>query len=302
MLTHTKHHCLPPLLQISISAEKPQTPFHFDTYVLQERRPPRRPKGTSKVQLQRGKKVVAGALYAAALPSSGLTYFRAPTGAKAGDVLYANEEDDDGLIWGDKAFRQRGNGYRQQGRCDHLEVGADASSQTSKVAAKDVLNCSEWMQTDMSTLDGQLGRVRQIKRSGHPPMKVITASQLERSRRLPRSSEELAEDLESLLQRHGQEGSKPSLVVVMFSHRWFRPEADEPHPDDEAGHKVRGMLQFAKWLKWIQAASEPENNFRGICRELLNHFDGKASSRATVVHARVRIISSLSPARKLWLL
>jgi hypothetical protein len=41
----------------------------------------------------------------------------------------------------------------------------------------------------------------------------------------------------------------------MFSHRWLRPDADQAHPDDAAGHKAMAMVQFADWLMWMQSAS-----------------------------------------------
>lgn len=53
----------------------------------------------------------------------------------------------------------------------------------------------EW-NVDMSTLEGQLSRVRQISETGHPRMTVTTDSKLEKMKRLPRSSEGLADDLE----------------------------------------------------------------------------------------------------------
>ena len=181
-------------------------------------------------------------------------------------------DDDDGVIWGDQAPRSTVQGQQeQQEQQERWAQGrGDASSASEPVAVKDVITSDEWKKANMSTFDGQLSRVGQIKRSGHPPMKVITASQLESIKRLPRSSEDLTEDLESLLQRHGREkrkedaccghkiveGNKPSVVVVMFSHKWLRPDAAEAHPDDASGHKARAMVQFAKWLKWLQAASK----------------------------------------------
>jgi hypothetical protein len=139
---------------------------------------------------------------------------------------------------------------------------------------KDVLNSSDWKTAEMSTFDGQRSRVRQIRTSGHPPMKIITSSQVRRLKRLPRSSEGHTVDLGSLLQHHGrekkdrldfwsfgnkiEETTKPSLAVIMFSHRWFRSDADQAHPDDAAGHKAMAMVQFADWLMWMQSASNQE--------------------------------------------
>jgi hypothetical protein len=67
-------------------------------------RPPRRPKGTAKAMIARGKLPVAGALYVVSFPF-GPTYFRLPTGAKAGDTVYVKLPDvfDDGTVWGDNA-------------------------------------------------------------------------------------------------------------------------------------------------------------------------------------------------------
>ena len=121
----------------------------------------------------------------------------------------------------------------------------------------DVLASPEWKDANMSSLDGQLKRVRKISSSGYPPMKVITASQLQKLKRLPRSSDGLAVDLESLLLQHRGESDKSTVVVVFFSHRWFRPSAQVRHPDDAAGHKAMAMVQFAKWLMWMQKASDP---------------------------------------------
>jgi hypothetical protein len=138
----------------------------------------------------------------------------------------------------------------------------------------EVMQSSEWKNAEMSTLSGQLSRVRQISNSGHPRMKVITASKLRRLKRLPRSSEGLADDLELLLQEHGPEkwddpltkapqetADKPSLVVVFFSHKWFRGNGGGPdgnsHPDNAAGQKAMVMVQFADWLMWRQKASAP---------------------------------------------
>jgi len=220
---------------------------------------------------------------------------------------------------------------------------------TATLEVEKVLASSDWKSADMSSLAGQLSRVRQITRSGHPPMKVITASQLKKLKRLPRSSEGLAEDLESFLQRHGSEkirdsqsesgcvtclthklarmvkmeqksrkqigrdrgtachdvemsllqssrihpedvgrgsgevdtdeertsglhgldggADKSSVVVVFFSHRWFRPSGEVAHPDDAAGHKAMAMVQFADWLMWMQHASDPnrpKTEFRGF--------------------------------------
>ncbi len=120
----------------------------------------------------------------------------------------------------------------------------------------DVLASPEWKAANMSSLDGQLKRVRKISSSGHPPMKVITASQLQKLKRLPRSSDGLAVDLESLLLQHRGESDKSTVVVVFFSHRWFRPRQVQ-HPDDAAGHKAMAMVQFAKWLMWMQKVSDP---------------------------------------------
>ena len=150
-------------------------------------------------------------------------------------------------------------------------MGGHSPSQTNKTPVEEVLTSSEWQNVDMSSLDGQLARVRQISRSGHPRMTVFTASTIRRLKRLPRSSEGLAEDLESLLHRHGPEkystghvkSGKPSIVVVMFSHRWFRGDEmvhNLAHPDNAAGHKAMAMVQFAEWLMWIQAASDPHNS------------------------------------------
>ena len=52
-----------------------------------------------------------------------------------------------------------------------------------------------------------------------------------------------------------EETTKPSVAVIMFSHRWLRPDADQAHPDDAAGHKAMAMVQFADWLMWMQSAS-----------------------------------------------
>ena len=69
-----------------------------------ERRPPRRPKGTAKAMIARGKLPVAGALYVVSFPF-GPTYFRLPSGAKAGETVYVKLPDvfDDGTVWGDNA-------------------------------------------------------------------------------------------------------------------------------------------------------------------------------------------------------
>jgi len=192
---------------------------------------------------------VAGAPHVASLPS-GLVYFRAPIGTKAGDMVHVQlpENFDDGTTWGDNAAPAVQPPQDQWAR-----PRGDIPGATGRVEVADVLDSSEWTAVDMSTRAGPLSRVRQIKSSGHPPMMVVTASQLRRLKRLPRSSEGVAEDLETLLERHGVETKhsgpfrelsktvetdKSSVAVVMFSHTWFRPTGDKTHPDDAAGRKV----------------------------------------------------------------
>ena len=225
-----------------------------------------------------------------------------PSGAKAGDIVYVKLPDDfdDGTVWGDNAAMHAESGPPLPPPPLHsgppLQSASMDASIVSMVAnrarvavspesgppgptqevingmeVKDVLSSSARKTADMSTLQGQRSRVRQISTSGHPPMKVITASQLRRLKRLPRSSEGVAVDLDSLLQYHGpekkecfdfwscgnkiEETTKPSVAVIMFSHRWLRPDADQAHPDDAAGHKAMAMVQFADWLVWMQSAS-----------------------------------------------
>ena len=47
------------------------------------------------------------------------------------------------------------------------------------------------------------------------------------------------------------------------------------HPDDAAGHKAMAMVQFAKWLMWMQKASDPNrpntdrpDTVQGLCNKL----------------------------------
>jgi len=277
-----------------------------------ERRPPRRPKGTAKAMIAIGQLPVAGALYVVSFPF-GPTFFRLPSGAKAGDTVYVKLPDvfDDGTVWGDNADMYRADmccpspplqtgpplqSAREQSEItigppppQPLQSGHPGPTQEviNRIEVKDVLNSSDWKTADMSTFDGQRSRVRLISTSGHPPMKVITASQLRCLKRLPRSSEGHAVDLCSLLQRHGrekkerfdfrscrnkiEETTKPSLAVIMFSHRWFRSDAHQAHPDDAAGHKAMAMVQFADWLMWMQSASsQAEHEPYSLSRLLSN--------------------------------
>ena len=123
---------------------------------------------------------------------------------------------------------------------------------------------------------GLVQRLQMLREGGLPPMRVVSAAEIERLGRIPRSTDTDAkvEDALDVVQRCGQDAAgKPLATLTFFSHQWLRPNWCEAKaadlawgsPEraqaveeglvvgdvDSADHeKARALVQWAKWLKW----------------------------------------------------
>ncbi|EGD78438.1 hypothetical protein PTSG_09133 [Salpingoeca rosetta] len=94
-----------------------------------------------------------------------------------------------------------------------------------------------------------LQRLRIVKQSGLPPMRVLPAAWLKARNgacRIPRSHEGLTVDAEQAVCTSIVNKCRP--VIVMVSHRWLDP--DNHRPDDEDNSKAKALFEFTKWLEW----------------------------------------------------
>ena len=136
-----------------------------------------------------------------------------------------------------------------------------------------LINTRQWQRANPITVKGTVARLELINQSGLPPMKVISASTLAQLGRIPRSTEGHAVDAIDAVRKHGaDEYNYCKAVIVMFSHRWKRPNwcearskdvawGSEEHsaalaagdyigdPDDAAHSKTRALLNWTQWFK-----------------------------------------------------
>ena len=136
-----------------------------------------------------------------------------------------------------------------------------------------LLRTRKWIRANTITCKGAEARLEMICKAGLPAMKVISASTIEQLGRIPRSTEGHAIDAIDAVRKHGADDNNYSkAVLVMFSHRWKRPQwcealgkdvawgSDEHSaalaaghyigdPDDAEHSKARALINWAKWFK-----------------------------------------------------
>ena len=129
---------------------------------------------------------------------------------------------------------------------------------------------------------GLVQRLQMLREGGLPPMRVVSAAEIERLGRIPRSTDTDAkvEDALDVVQRCGQDAAgKPLATLTFFSHQWLRPNWCEAKkadlawgsPEraqaaeeglvvgdvDSADHeKAKALVQWAKWLAWTSSKDD----------------------------------------------
>ncbi|EGD78437.1 hypothetical protein PTSG_09132 [Salpingoeca rosetta] len=131
-----------------------------------------------------------------------------------------------------------------------LYRGYPGSAAALKQEARDVLANSTFRKKCRQIgVGATTHRLRIVRQSGLPPMRVLPAAWLKARNgacRIPRSHEGLTVDAEQAVCIASISKCRP--VIVMVSHHHFGPHSDKP--DDEDNSNAKALFEFTKWLEW----------------------------------------------------